>query len=1700
MTISKVLRGLGFRIMLAGSIPHMLPICRKGTKVAQEPYKVINLFDWTGGVHDRRQNPLAFPVNALTAGENVDLADGGLKTRRGMSVTHPNTSVPNGEFRFLKQVRFPTTETTYLIGQASERHPTYWETRSGGSEREGHSAVWDSENGRVLLFGGRSTMQEYCNDVLAYDPDTDVWSTVTTSGMPPSARYGHTAVLDAERGFMYIFGGRSAAGALNDCHRLDISTNTWSEVITSGAIPSLRYHHAAVLIPGSSAKMLVNGGRPISSYVRSVTTYYLLDLSTFVWTEVAGTVADDLFMHGRCGHSMVFDGAGTVYLFGGDYIEFYWQNCWKLDLDTATWQSLADLPATLTSGLGYHRAIYCSGYVVCLGGRGAVIYDWNTAYQIYDCAENTWVTVLPGGDPGTRFRHVAVATEDSRIIVHGGIWQLDPVEEIRSNAWCAKKLCSEAAGIGFWGGYGLYASADHLPTTDMSFEAVYPLTEKAGVVSIETLGDRAVITEGVEEVPLVFLPGTLSGDPVSGWASPLRVLLTYDGENFHEISDEVLDDDLDSVADIGGVTTRGWIAICCDVPMVNGFYFEFQTPNNAAGVTTQFSEVLRLNDITKLDREDLKSTIDRYVQDAAETGHFEGTARTLAGAAVDLGGSPNKVKVPCAGHGFVAGNTIEIRNTTSYNGTYVLPAQTEGDADNFVIEHAFAGENFAAPDEVRQRFTLGVGQDIPLVESGVVVVFGTTEISIKDIIGNGEDAGGVTLSTEHASSDVDAVHGIVVDDDSDSILTLGKSADAADTLFNKPLIGTSRIVGAQLTFILPASDFSADAEYIRVTLAAGTADIPVIHGYNITNNNGLVVESCQIGERDGETWNVVGSATPITFNNGQAEVTIGKGGTAISDLIEFTIDKTKDCLVTIVGSGYLLADLKPIGDEHLCKTGTMVYRLEGGVKTMTGLQALAAPTTLHTAITNDESQISLLGVDSVKSVRADITRPGESEIYFAVSLDQRQSWQVFVEDAWRTVAKLNGSDWEYNNGAVGTDNFVSSGSIEPWTALRSAFALEANQWVSEDIIAMSEANWSALTGYPALDFAVCLRPDGDKLPTVTSLTVNVYDSGGSECAGWMEGDWHQGAGWTDNTSLGGVPFARNGTITCNSGVFTADYAAIAGIPGYWYRVLMRGTSIGTTLSKVRYRAPVQPLRNIGDGQPDTALGFIFHDTSAGKVLDYTVEMSDSTYTAASSASCPVKTDDFIYAGYLTAFNEMEIIPYSDNNQNVSELTVKYWNGLSWQPISIVDGTSDGSKTLRKRGKIKWTLPENWKQNIPLEGLALGYWLQLSVSANLSATCMLSECRVYPVPLKLVKHKGAAVFQNRLALFDRPDAHGQVDVSREAMECCFTGDDSYSYNLGNQISCGISAWNTLLLGSAESWNQLESLSAQGIEFQAVEAARHMPVNSRVIVKAPLRISEDGDRYGLFFLNQYGAFCQAGLATDSTYGTSRAVTISDTVNWWNSDTTPRMDKDYLHLACGEYWPARNWVVWAVPMILSGNGPQTANNRLIVFDLSFRTWLPPFTMSLASLTTAYHYSPGAPGKTGSVGLYAGDYQGRVLRLFGPDDDTDLGAAINAWAETGWLHFGSPEYRKILRLLSIYGKSSSGPISVQIYCDGEQTPRLALNFDDLAGLGTRPFALEQESNNIQGRFYKFRISFNGPAETYGMQLGFALIREWGA
>lgn len=622
------------------------------------------------------------------------------------------------------------------------------------------------------------------------------------------------------------------------------------------------------------------------------------------------------------------------------------------------------------------------------------------------------------------------------------------------------------------------------------------------------------------------------------------------------------------------------------------------------------------------------------------------------------------------------------------------------------------------------------------------------------------------------------------------------------------------------------------------------------------------------------------------------------------------------------------------------------------------------------------------------------------------------------------------------------------------------------------------------------------------LPKVHAFYVEMESgntSGASLTVEGYSGNWNSGHVWTDGTS----GLSQTGVIEYTPVHFSSTYHVNNGMPGYWFRLIPTATSPNTRVRRILFQAPVQPLQVIGEGQADTPLGFVYYDASELSAKDFTVQVSDnSTHTfarlndGALENPTGMNSSDFIAVGYLTPFTSIDITLHNDyKNSEAAVLSGAYWNGSAWTPFSgFTDRTQDPSGvTLARNGAVSWAMPPDWKQNrSPNEQYPQGYWVALTVSANLTAKTYISEARVRPQPEPLKKSKFALTVRDRLILCNRSDAPDQIDISRALEEYGFTGEDSASLRIGGQdpIVAVAEAFNQGFIAKTEDWYLLNGYNAATFAVERAEAAGQTPVNDQVVVRAPHTEADNKNLMGLYYINPAGAWYFAGL---------KVYQISQDVSWWDPNADlPRLDPDNLHLACGVYWPERNWVIWSVPMIVEGT-EQTTNNRLIVYDLTQRAWLPPFTISLASLTTAFHRCEGAPGKIGPVGLYGGDYRGRVVRLFAPGCSTDLGSPIAAWVETGRLHFKAPEFKKLLRMMTLYGRTAGSGITVKIYTDGEvESPRV-YTFSDLAGLENVLFAQEQKPQNVGGRFFKFRIEFTDATDVFGLQLGISVIREWG-
>lgn len=127
---------------------------------------------------------------------------------------------------------------------------TKWELLHGKgsvpSRRFGHSGAIHDASKQLVVFGGWDG-KDTLNDLYCFSLENQEWKKSDTTGTPPPHRYRHTAVIF--KNSMFVFGGVDKQHCrYNDLQRLDLRNNVWSEVCTTGYIPSSRTFHRAVVV------------------------------------------------------------------------------------------------------------------------------------------------------------------------------------------------------------------------------------------------------------------------------------------------------------------------------------------------------------------------------------------------------------------------------------------------------------------------------------------------------------------------------------------------------------------------------------------------------------------------------------------------------------------------------------------------------------------------------------------------------------------------------------------------------------------------------------------------------------------------------------------------------------------------------------------------------------------------------------------------------------------------------------------------------------------------------------------------------------------------------------------------------------------------------------------------------------------------------------------------------------------------------------------------------------------------------------------------------------------------------------------------------------------------------------------------------------------------------------------------------------
>jgi len=96
----------------------------------------------------------------------------------------------------------------------------------------------------------------------------------------------------------------------------------------------------------------------------------------------------------------------------------------------------------------------------------------------------------------------------------------------------------------------------------------------------------------------------------------------------------------------------------------------------------------------------------------------------------------------------------------------------------------------------------------------------------------------------------------------------------------------------------------------------------------------------------------------------------------------------------------------------------------------------------------------------------------------------------------------------------------------------------------------------------------------------------------------------------------------------------------------------------------------------------------------GNSDDFTINGQDDGRTFSMNSFDTAANNNFLYMGSTKKFQGVHV-DLTNLNDTASVLTVKYWDGNSWEDISDTDGTDVAGDTFKQDGEVTWTIPSDW---------------------------------------------------------------------------------------------------------------------------------------------------------------------------------------------------------------------------------------------------------------------------------------------------------------------------------------------------------------------------------------------------------------------
>ena len=166
-------------------------------------------------------------------------------------------------------------------------------------------------------------MRIYLGDIWKYNSRVFQWTLLNTRGPAPSPRAQHAAVMlmSKNKPFIFIYGGVTNTGVLDDMYMYSILSNTWN--VVPGIQPGQRSQHFMLSMGSFPVKAVMFGGVKFFSTASSTLYYYQdiweFDSNTYTWQNITYATPSFLTINTFQQTASLYSTASSdvIYSFGG---------------------------------------------------------------------------------------------------------------------------------------------------------------------------------------------------------------------------------------------------------------------------------------------------------------------------------------------------------------------------------------------------------------------------------------------------------------------------------------------------------------------------------------------------------------------------------------------------------------------------------------------------------------------------------------------------------------------------------------------------------------------------------------------------------------------------------------------------------------------------------------------------------------------------------------------------------------------------------------------------------------------------------------------------------------------------------------------------------------------------------------------------------------------------------------------------------------------------------------------------------------------------------------------------------------------------------------------------------------------------------------------------------------------------------------